>query len=1070
MNQDSISLAKVTRPILTGVFPRERLFRLLDHSRERPIIWITGPPGSGKTTLVSSYIDARKPHYLWYRVDESDDDIANFFYYMSLAAKKFEQQGKSPLPLLTSQYLKDIHKFTRKYFEDFYSRFKGGSFLVVFDNYHTVHARSLFHKMINIGLSKIPKGVNVIIISRRSMPSILARVRANYLPEVIGWNELRLTLEEMDGIIRMRRLGKQSRETIQTLHNKTGGWLAGLMLILERAKVENIDTRLLDKLTPEEIFDYFATEIFEKMDVEIQDFLLKTALFPRMTARMAENLSGNRKAGNILMDLNRSNYFTEKYLQSEPLYQYHPLFREFLLSHAKDLLTQSNLSGTQRKAASILVEYGLIEDAAGLFCETCNWDELVQLILKNARSLVAQGRSKTLEGWLARIPNDTIENVPWLLYWKGICRLPFSPDESYGHFERAFQCFKDQQDIQGVFLSWSGAVESVVYDFVLTRLDQWISAFDEHMHRLKVFPSKEIEARVASCMYTALVLRQPQHPEVDSWAERALLLSQECKDVGIQIHTLIYMIWHKMFTGDFARASLIIDSLREVVQSKNVTPFDLLRIKDIEAFYYWLTAMHEKCQKAVYDGLELSRETGVQIMDYFLLGHGAANAMSAGDLATSKKLLKRMALSQSLRPWNKGFYHFLAAWEALLQHDMKKALLHVELALKLSFEAGVIQTEAFCHIEKALVLYEIGDQEKARDQLELARSIGRKVKSHFIDFICFLTESQFAFAGGEEEAGLVSLSKAMAIGKQQGYLDTFIWIAPVMTRLCTKALEAGIEVDYVRDLIKKRGLVSDISPLHLENWPWPLKIFTLGRFGLVKDGKPVRFSGKVQKKPLALLKALITFGGREVSEEQLMDILWFEADGDVAHKSFATTLHRLRKLIGNEKAIQLQEGRLTLDPRYCWVDVWAFERILGQVDAAWKEGLAKNKIAQTIQLAEKAIEMYRGPFLAAEIDQPWTISFRERLRSKFLRNVGKLGLYWEQVGDFNKALNCYQKGLEVDDLAEEFYQRLIICYKRLGRRAEALTVYNRCRNTFSTVLGVEPSPVTEAICKSLLTD
>jgi DNA-binding SARP family transcriptional activator len=282
-------------------------------------------------------------------------------------------------------------------------------------------------------------------------------------------------------------------------------------------------------------------------------------------------------------------------------------------------------------------------------------------------------------------------------------------------------------------------------------------------------------------------------------------------------------------------------------------------------------------------------------------------------------------------------------------------------------------------------------------------------------------------------------------------------------------LKPGL-IDYVQDLIKKRGLVSDTAPLHLENWPWPLKIFTLGRFGLVRDGKPVRFSGKVQKKPLALLKALITLGGREVSEEQLMDILWFEADGDVAHKSFATTLHRLRKLIGNEKAIQLREGRLTLNQRYCWVDVWAFERILGQVDAAWKEGLAKNNIDQTIQLAEKAIEMYRGPFLAAEIDQPWTISFRERLRSKFLRNVGRLGLYWEKVGDFSRAVNCYQKGLEVDDLAEEFYQRLIICYKRLGRKAEALTVYHRCRNTFSTVLGVEPSPATEAICKSLLID
>jgi two-component SAPR family response regulator len=138
------------------------------------------------------------------------------------------------------------------------------------------------------------------------------------------------------------------------------------------------------------------------------------------------------------------------------------------------------------------------------------------------------------------------------------------------------------------------------------------------------------------------------------------------------------------------------------------------------------------------------------------------------------------------------------------------------------------------------------------------------------------------------------------------------------------------------------------------------------------------------------------------------------------------------------------------------------------VDVAWREGGEESKKAQAIQLAERAIEMYRGPYLSGEIDQPWTISYRERLRSKFLRNVKRLGLYWEEVGNYDKAVDCYQKGLEVDDLAEEFYQRLICCYHSLGRRAEAITVYNRCRNTFSMVLGVEPSPSTEALCKKLL--
>jgi DNA-binding SARP family transcriptional activator len=103
---------------------------------------------------------------------------------------------------------------------------------------------------------------------------------------------------------------------------------------------------------------------------------------------------------------------------------------------------------------------------------------------------------------------------------------------------------------------------------------------------------------------------------------------------------------------------------------------------------------------------------------------------------------------------------------------------------------------------------------------------------------------------------------------------------------------------------------------------------------LIKDGKPLIFSRKVQQKPLLMLKALIAHGGREVTEERLADILWPEADGDAAHSSFATTLSRLRHLLGIEQAIRFQEGKAVIDPRYCWVDVWSFERLLGKVENA----------------------------------------------------------------------------------------------------------------------------------------
>jgi ATP/maltotriose-dependent transcriptional regulator MalT len=75
-------MSKITRPILTEVLPRKRLFSLLDRMRRRPIIWVSGPAGCGKTTVISSYIQTRKIPCLWYQVDEGDADPATFFYYM----------------------------------------------------------------------------------------------------------------------------------------------------------------------------------------------------------------------------------------------------------------------------------------------------------------------------------------------------------------------------------------------------------------------------------------------------------------------------------------------------------------------------------------------------------------------------------------------------------------------------------------------------------------------------------------------------------------------------------------------------------------------------------------------------------------------------------------------------------------------------------------------------------------------------------------------------------------------------------------------------------------------------
>ena len=113
------------------------------------------------------------------------------------------------------------------------------------------------------------------------------------------------------------------------------------------------------------------------------------------------------------------------------------------------------------------------------------------------------------------------------------------------------------------------------------------------------------------------------------------------------------------------------------------------------------------------------------------------------------------------------------------------------------------------------------------------------------------------------------------------------------------------------------------------------------------------------------------------------------------------------------------------------------------------------------------MDLYQGPFLADEIEQFWVISPRERLRSRFIRNLIWLGRYWQDREEWQKAIESFQRGLEIDDVSEDLYQQLMLCYRQIGRRAEALSIYQRCRKTLSTTLEIDPSPKTEAIYKSL---
>jgi LuxR family transcriptional regulator, maltose regulon positive regulatory protein len=594
--------------------------------------------------------------------------------------------------------------------------------------------------------------------------------------------------------------------------------------------------------------------------------------------------------------------------------------------------------------------------------------------------------------------------------------------------------------------------------------------FPEHIARLAVvrrddFPWNDADEELVALagLLAGLIFFGSDDPFLDRCVERIMALLERDLDVNVKFAAGRMVMYYSEPRELRALGQRVFSLLRPGMDHKALTAHRLG-----QWLVYWARCARyaqepRQAEVAEQQARQLAEAHNLQDILFWLAVIDVDRSLPDRNIAQAERALAAAeAVANPAHLGDMVRLEFLKTKLARMKGQGDRAVFHASRASKCAVELGYPPpTHAAYIVNEAQARLLIDDFATA---CLLLRQAAAMVPGHYADEVrdmIALTEAYAAMSAGSAD-GRALLAVAWGAIRERQFYDTFDGYPEFCAKLCVLALEHGIEVDFVRNLIASRNLA---PPVHApESWPWPIAVRALGGFIVHRRGEPLTFEGKAQKKPMELFRALIALGGRGVPKQKLYDLLWPDAEPDAAAAALDVVISRLRKLLGEPDAIRIEEGKVGLDPDRVWLDVWAFDAdvealqcaLQGQTDASVVDGIEQRLLAR-----------YGGAFLGSEDPQRWSLVARDRWQNRFRRSLADAGRFWEQRDDWPRAIALYERALEEDSLAEELYRRLMRGHLARGEPAEAARVYRRCRDMLSVQLGIPPSADTEALFKSI---
>lgn len=1051
-------------PSIRHAIPRLRLFQKIDDaiSQNCRCIWISGPAGSGKSTLASTYLKNRTLNYLWCTLSPHDEEISEFFNTFSLTAKS--NGLKSKLPAFGSEYKRNPITFAEILLKDVANRLPDKN-VWVFDDFQHLSQSKHSAELTSRLTSLLPEKVVLVVLSRSLSSPELSEKRIDGSLCEITWDDLRIDHAELVELA--RKLGKPDSVLDEgkkdRLLSATEGWATGIVLslmgsgaissveVLEEASIFHSDDR-------RKMYEYFTENVLSTIETEQRRFLYASSLLPSMTVADCSRLTGNADARKILVNLENMHVFVKRHGNLFHTFTYHPLFREFLLDGLGDIFDASKKSELERRAVKILFDNGNTESAVDILIQHQNWQQLAQVINKNAESLVKAGRHEIVVRWIESIPIDIVDENSWLSFWYATVLLPHNAFEAYDRFHQTYPGFKASADGKGMYMCWAGATEALFLRHDEMNLGKfWMAELKELRREHPRYPNLELRVKVNMLAMNVLMVSDPSSTELVRWFGMAEKAYRFVPQRDLRCFLSQPLGWMYMSSGLHAPLQRLASQIEVLANSEKTMLMARLQAQTCLILSMLQTGNREKCFKFTKGALELAEESGIALATQHIVDHACYVYLSWNDIESAEKQIVRFTnLIDPRQRISLGIDYWHHAWLSLAKGEYQIAHAHFEDMRNVLenctpfFEtiplAGLVQT----HIE----LCQFTDAWSLLD--EFRKMAGSFQYKKWMLAHSDALEAYWHVKKGNEQEALIAMKRWLAVARDCNLYCFINTDFRMISLLSNVALELSIEPDFVIRHIKAFGYQPPSGIPTSTLWPRHLKITMFGKLSIIAGGLPVE-KGK-NARPIELLKLVAIQGS--IAQTRVVDILWPDADGDSGARSFHTTLHRLRKILNNNDLLSVSGGNLSLNTELVSTDIQRIESLLKQATAMENECDEVYRIA-IVNVFNRIKSTYSGELLGLEDAPGWIEEPRRRFKLAVVKQCQKIATRLISLGQASTATGICEFAITCDGYNESTHRLLLECYIEQEQLSTAAAHYQHIMECWTRDLGAVPPPLLE---------